>query len=132
MYQNFDAASQQLASLQAQLNTLQTKPITQPTTFPVYSEQPQQIKYVDGLEGAKKFQESLPPSSSAIVMDSEKDLFYFVMKDANGVAPKKMTIGEFTLHQEELPEDRFATKQDFEAFKDEIRKLFSEKRGESK
>jgi len=53
-------------------------------------------------------------------MDKNEDVFYVVSKEANGSSPKLMTIGRFTLEQEEAPEAKFITKTDFESFKQEI------------
>lgn len=81
------------------------------------------IQSCDGIRAAKKYQETLAPGSSDIVMDSNSDTFYVVMKDENGKSPDLMTIGRFTLEQEEPPESIYITKKDFAAFEERIMKL---------
>lgn len=81
------------------------------------------IQSCDGIRAAKAYQETLAPGSSDIVMDSNSDTFYVVMKDENGKSPELMTIGHFTLEQEEPPESIYITKKDFAAFEERIMKL---------
>lgn len=102
----------QLAALQAQM----------PTFTPSY-----QIKYVDGIDGAKELQNKLPPNSSEIIMDKNDDVFYVISKDANGEVPKRMQIGRFTLEAEESTEPQYITKTDLDAFEQRIITLLKEK-----
>ena len=112
--------SKQLADLQARLAN---PPISTVPTFLPSS----QIKYVDGLDGAKEFQSKLPPNSSEIIMDKNDDVFYVISKDANGETPKRMQIGRFTLETEEATEPQYITKNDLDAFEQRIINLLKEK-----
>lgn len=140
---NLDSYNQQIAAIQKQLESL-NRPVQQPQPAMSYGIAPQinqiqpavqpitpvqipvQIKYVDGISGAKEYQSKMLDNSSEIVMDRNEDIFYVVSKDANGVSPKFMTIGRFTIEQETADEPMFMTKKDFESFKDEIRALLME------
>lgn len=84
---------------------------------------PHQIKYVDGMQGAKDYQSSLAPGESEIIMDKNEDIFYVASKDAKGDCPKLMTFGRFALEQEESPESMFVSKKDFAAFEQRIMAL---------
>lgn len=84
-----------------------------------------QIQSCNGIRAAKAYQDTLAPGSSDVVMDSENDVFYVVMKDEHGKSPDLMTIGHFTLEQEEPPESIYITKKDFTAFEDRIMKLLN-------
>lgn len=84
-----------------------------------------QIQSCNGIRAAKAYQETLLPGSSDIVMDSENDVFYVVMKDEHGKSPDLMTFGEFTLKTEEPPESIYITKKDFAAFEERIMKLLN-------
>ena len=83
---NFDNYNQQVASIQGQLAALQQKqfPTMNPVPFtpqvPFQSEPvSQQLKYVDGPDGAKEFQSKLQYNSSDVVFDKNDDIF-----DING------------------------------------------------
>lgn len=106
--------SKQLAELQAQIQ-------------PAVLHLSYQIKYVDGIDGAKELQSKLPPNSSEIIMDKNDDEFYVISKDANGEVPKRMQIGRFTLETEEATEPQYITKNDLDAFEQRIINLLKEK-----
>lgn len=131
---NFDNYNQQVASIQGQLAALQQKqfPTMNPVPFtpqvPFQSEPvSQQLKYVDGPDGAKEFQSKLPYNSSDVVFDKNDDIFYFVYKDANGVSPKRLTIGHFTLEQEAGNDPVYVTKSDLEQMEARIMAMLSSK-----
>lgn len=115
----------ELDSFQKQLDDLKRDysklaPPGQPALSPSH-----QIQSCDGIRAAKAYQETLPPGSSDIVMDSNNDVFYVVMKDEKGKSPDLMTIGRFTLEKEEPPESIYITKKDFAAFEERIMKLLN-------
>ena len=86
---------------------------------PVLPETPLQTvnKYdcVDGLEGARTFmQQKLLSGAKHIVWDTSKDTFYVLEKDANGT-PARIKICPYTVELEPTMEDRYVTKDDFNA-----------------
>ena len=116
--------SDQVAQLQSQIAQLPQQFIP-PQQVPVQPVMPmrEEIKRVNGIDGAKEYQKNLAPNSNAVVFDNDKDVFYLVMKDANGVSPELISYGEFTMHKEETKESMYATKEDLNKIMDEIRKL---------
>ena len=116
--------NQQLAQLQSQIANMKA-PAYQAPAIPQI---PTQIKYVDGINGAKELQSKMLPNSSEIVMDKNEDLFYVLSKDANGDIPKVMQMGRFTLEQEESNEPAYVTKKDFEAFEQKIIELLGDRK----
>lgn len=120
---NLDAYQKQatdLASKISQLNSQYMPPLYTP---------PPSIQYVDGIEGARSFQREMPANGKAILMDSNENTFFVVSKDANGISAPVM-IGRFTLEQEQPKEASYVTKDDFEAFKSELRQMLQ--KGEPK
>ena len=129
---NLDNYNQQVASIQGQLAALQQKqyPSLTQATFPQQFQPeppPQQLKYVDGPDGAREYQSKLAYNSSDVVFDKNDDIFYFVYKDANGISPKLLTIGRYTLEQESEPESMYVTKQDLEQMEARIIAMLSSK-----
>lgn len=124
---NLDNYNQQVASIQGQLAALQQKPYP-PINQNMYPQQipfqqdttPPQVKRVDGPDGAREYQSKLPYNSSDVVFDKDNDVFYLVYKDANGISPKLLTIGHFTLEQEAANDPVYVTKQDLEAMEARI------------
>ena len=90
------------------------------------------IKYVDGIAKAREYQNNMPPGSSEIIMDKNDDIFYVVSKDTNGSCPTLMTMGRFQLEQEQPPEAKYATKEDFAAFEARITQLLNNLNKEDK
>ena len=127
MIPNYNLTDQvaQLQSQLAQLGQFQPQPYTpQPQTMvqPVVPMR-EEIKRVNGIDGAKEYQKNLAPNSNAVVFDNDKDRFYLVMKDANGISPELISYGDFTMHKEETKESTYATKEDLNKIMEEIRKL---------
>ena len=126
---------QQLSSLQSQLQSASRPTYYNPdynAIQPAVIPQPQQIyrqvDHVDGLTGAKEYQDKLAPGSSVIVLDNNSDVFYFLTKDANGNAPKQITVGDFTLRKQETTEPAYVTRQDLEDFKAELKQLLTKEK----
>ena len=116
--------SEQVAQLQAQIAQMPQQFVPQqqavvPPVMPMREE----IKRVNGINGAKEYQKNLAPNSNAVVFDNDMDRFYLVMKDANGVSPEFISYGEFTMHKEETPESIYATKEDLNKVLEEIKKI---------
>ena len=115
----FDYNAQRTA-IQNQIDQLRQGAAVVPSVF--------QIRKVSGIDKAKEMQAALPPGSSEIVLDSEEDKFYVLVKDANGVSPELMMIGTYTLEQEEKPV--YVTKTDFDEFATKIIGLLSKEEKE--
>ena len=126
-------ASYDLNSLQQQLQNLQRQyqQLSGPQQFvpqipmqiqPVV--QPRQVQYVEGMAGARIYQDGLPSNSSEIIMDKDENIFYMVSKDANGTPSKRIARARFTIENLEDEEPAFLTRKDFDDFKEEIRQLF--------
>lgn len=79
---------------------------------------------VDGLEGARAFMGKMLASTKHIVWDNQQDVFYVLQKDANG-NPQRIQICHFTVELEPTMEDRYVTKDDFNALAAKIEKLMS-------
>lgn len=73
-----------------------------------------QFDCVSGLEGAKAFLGKMLSGTKHIVWDNDKPVFYILQKDANG-SPQRVQICNFTVELEPTPEERFVTKEDFNA-----------------
>ena len=114
--------SPQLANIQTQMQQLQNILNQKPpvgTAAPA-AVAPQAIPQVEGLEGAREFLKKLPANSTAAVFDKADSVFYGLAVDANGI-PAPIKIGRFTLEDAPEPGSNVITRQDFDAFRDEIR-----------
>ena len=125
---DFNLTGQQLQDLQRQYQQLAGLAQQPQPTIPTMTVQPptpsRQVQYVEGIGGARLYQQNLPSNSSEIIMDKDENLFYFVSKDANGTPAKKIPIGRFTI-EESVEEPVFLTRKDFDDFKEEIREMFA-------
>ena len=121
--QDLQRQYQQLASQQQlQQNQLQVPQIQQ-VQMPVITHQ---VQYVEGMAGAKLYQQKMAPNSSEIIMDKDDNIFYQVSKDANGTPSKKIIAGRFTIEDIQEEEPVFLTRKDFDDFKEELRQMFME------
>ena len=114
---NYDGFQKQLDDLRKSYAQIQ------PQSIPA----PRQIKYVDGMNGAKEYQSSMLPGESDIVMDKNEDIFYVVSKDSKNESPKLMTFGRFVLETEEAPESKYMTKDDFREFEQRVMAMLQNK-----
>lgn len=124
----------QIQNLQRQLSGQQQQPMQQ-IQPPVYQTpqipipQPvipsRQVQYVEGIAGARLYQDSLPSNSSEVIMDKDENIFYMVSKDANGTPSKRIPRARFTIEELEEEEPVFLTRKDFDDFKEEIRQMFA-------
>lgn len=134
MAYNFDITSQQLQDLQRQYQQLynfqnsQNNMLQQSIQSPIPS---RQVQYVEGIEGARIYQQNLPSNSSEIIMDKEENIFYYVSKDANGTPSKRIPVGHFTIEEASQEEPSFLTRKDLDDFKEEIRQMFTSAQSQS-
>lgn len=130
---NNNITQQQLQDLMRQFQQLNTQvqqplypnpvPQVSQVQVPVISHQ---VQYVQGLAGAKLYQENLSPNCSEIIMDKDENIFYMVSKDANGTPSKQIPIGRFTLEENTIEEPQYLTRKDLDDFKNEIRDLLTQ------
>ena len=73
-----------------------------------------QFDCVDGIEGARAFMQKMLASTKRIVWDNQKDVFYVLVKDANGT-PARIQICPYTVELEPTPDEKYVTKDDFNA-----------------
>lgn len=81
---------------------------------------------VDGIEGARAFQQKMLASTKHIVWDSQKDVFYVLQKDANGQAAR-IQICPFTVELEPTMEEKYVSREDFNALVSKIDTLIAQK-----
>lgn len=130
MSYNFDPQSlqRQIEDMQKQYRQFtQTQPqqVFPPLQAPAPVVVPHQIQYVEGIAGARLYQEGMAANSSEIIMDKDDDIFYRVSKDANGIASRKIPMARFTIEEPvEQTDDMYLTKKDLNDFKEEIIALF--------
>lgn len=84
-----------------------------------------QVQYVDGIAGAKMYQDNLPANSSEIIMDRNENIFYQVSKDANGIPSRHIDRCRFEVEDIQEEEPMVLTRKEFDDFKAEIRQLFA-------
>lgn len=122
MAYDLNSLYQQLQNIQQQYNNIQTQTTT--NNIPMI-QQSRQIKYVEGINGARVFLTNLPNNTSEIIMDSKEDIFYVVSKDANGT-PAKIMQGRFTIEETtEQEEPVFLTRKDLDEFKEELKQFLN-------
>lgn len=81
-----------------------------------------QFDCVDGIEGARAFQQKMLASSKHIVWDNQKDVFYVLVKDANG-SPARIQICAYTVELEPTPEEKYVSREDFNALVSKLDQL---------
>ena len=84
-----------------------------------------QVQYVEGMAGAKLYQDNLPANSSEIIMDRDENIFYQVSKDANGTPSRHIIRCRFEVEDIQEEEPMVLTRKEFDDFKAEIRQLFA-------
>lgn len=88
---------------------------------------PRQIQYVEGIAGARLYQDGMPANSSEIIVDKDEDIFYKVSKDANGIPSKKIIRCGFTVMDDSPEEPTYLTRKDLDDFKEEIRQMLTQR-----
>ena len=133
-YNNVNTLSQQIQDLGRQYQQLinggQQQPIFQQPIIPQPQQIPipipsRQVQYVEGIAGARLYQDSMQSNSSEIIMDKDENIFYQVSKDANGTPSKRIIRCRFQIEEEPEEESPFLTRKDFDDFKEEIRQMFA-------
>lgn len=81
---------------------------------------------VDGLEGARSFLQKMLAGTTHIVWDSQQDVFYGLQKDANGQAAR-IKICHYTVEYEPTMEERYVSREDFNALVSKLDLLLSQK-----
>ena len=127
---NFNSLQRQIQDLQQQYQ-MATNPNIPPVPqvqVPVQVPIPipsRQVQYVDGIAGAKMYQDNLPANSSEIIMDRNENIFYQVSKDANGIPSRHIDRCRFEVEEIQEEEPMVLTRKEFDDFKAEIRQLFA-------
>lgn len=88
-------------------------------TYNLNQSQPETLKQVTGIEGAKAYQ--TPPNSTVALFDSNSDYMYIKSTDSGGYPTIRMfTFQEVFPNQQQTPSGDYVTKQEFEQFKQEV------------
>ena len=123
-YQNPNVnLQQQLQDLSRQYQQLLGQSQTVFPVQPTIQAPAHQIQYVEGIAGARLYQDNMQPNSSEIIVDKDEDVFYKVLKDANGIPSKKIIRCSFQILEEVTDEPDYLTRKDFDEFKEEIKQL---------
>ena len=80
---------------------------------------------VDGLDGAKAYLQKMLAGTKHIVWDGGRDAFYVLQKDANGTA-QRVQICTFTVELEPTMEEKYVTREDFNALVSKLDQLIKE------
>ncbi len=83
--------------------------------------------YVAGIDGARSFLQKLLAGTKAVVWDNEKPMFYILAKDANG-NPARIMIGEFSVKPEPSMEEKYVSRDDFNALAAKIDLLLTQQK----
>ena len=112
MLDNYTQTLQDQIGQLSKLLGVQAGNVTQDPLAP--SQNVNRFDCVDGLDGAKAFLQKMLASTKHIVWDNQQDVFYVLQKDANG-NPARIQICPFTIELEPTMEERYVTKDDFNA-----------------
>lgn len=115
-----DTYTQTLQDQIGQLSKLLGGQTVQPDIRPAES----RFDVVDGLEGARAFQQKMLPSTKCIVWDGQKDTFYVLQKDANGTC-QRIQICPFTVTLEQTMEEKYVSREDFNALVSKLDQLLN-------
>jgi len=117
----FDSYTQNLQDQIGQLSKLLGAQTAQPT------QAANQYDCVDGLEGARSYLGKMLASTKHIVWDNQQPVFYVLQKDANGT-PARIQICKFEIELEPTMEEKYVTREDFNALSKKLDQLL--KKGE--
>ena len=121
----YDTYTQTLQDQIGQLSKLLGAQNTQATPTATQSANPYDC--VDGIDGARSFLGKMLASTKHIVWDSQQPIFYVLQKDANGT-PARIQICKFTVEYEPTMEEKYVTREDFNALSKKLDQLL--KKGE--
>jgi len=115
-------------TLQDQIGQLSKLLGSQPNAPQLQSSIPATSQYdlVTGLDGAKAFQQKMLSGTKHIVWDNEDPVFYVLQKDANG-NPQRIQICTFTMELEPTMEDKYVSREDFNALVSKLDQLINSK-----
>lgn len=112
-------------TLQDQIGQLGKLLGVQAASLPEPQAPPGRYDCVDGLEGARAFQQKMLSNTRHIVWDSGKDVFYVLQKDANG-QPARIQICAYTVEMEPTMEEKYVSREDFNALVSRLDALLKE------
>ena len=121
----FDTYTQTLQDQIGQLGKLlgaQPSPPQIPTNVPATN----QYDLVTGIDGARAFLQKMLSGAKHIVWDNEKPVFYVLQKDANG-NPQRIQICTFTVELEPTMEEKYVSRDDFNALVAKLDQLINQK-----
>ena len=118
-----ESFQQQLANLLAQLGQYLPQPPAPAVPVSLPGAQPDSV---DGIDGAREYLGRMAASTKHYVWDRKEDRFYVLQKDANG-NPLRILIGDFTLTPEPSMEDKYVTREDFNALVAKLDGLLGQK-----
>ena len=96
--------------------------VQNPTVAPEPVPAANRFDCVDGLDGAKAFMNKMLSGAKHIVWDNNSDTFFVLEKDANG-QPARIKICQYTVELEPTMEDKYVSKDDFNALAAKIDEL---------
>ena len=96
--------------------------VQNPTVAPEPVPAANRFDCVDGLDGAKAFMNKMLSGAKHIVWDNNSDTFFVLEKDANG-QPARIKICKYTVELEPTMEDKYVSKDDFNALAAKIDEL---------
>jgi hypothetical protein len=114
---NYNPWSQQMQNMMSQMATQNNPqmPLPQPQTV--------QIPTVHGIEAARNY--TLPPSSSAIVMDADDLIFNVIITDSNGIKTLKRYKGVEITEENTQSTTDYVSKTEFKSLADKVNNLSS-------
>ena len=95
-------------------------------TLPEVQTAANRFDYVAGLEGARAYLQKMLSNTKHIVWDNEQPVFYILQKDANG-NPARIQICQFTVEQEPSPDEKYVSREDFNALVARLDSLLAQK-----
>lgn len=90
-----------------------------------------QFDLVTGLDGARSFMTKMLSNTKHIVWDNEQPIFYVLQKDANG-NPQRIQICKFEMTLEPTMEEKYVSREDFNALVSKLDQLLNEKQKPTK
>ena len=111
--------NKQMTAIQQQIANL--KPVQ-----PFMPAMVHKIMPVDGISGAEAILKEMPAGSSEIVAHRNEDIIYILARDENNV-PAPIQVAKIQFIEAQEDPTGYVTKKDFDAFKDELKSMLTEK-----